>query len=177
VGTPKELENFIIKSDPIEKAYAARKDDFVIYEIKVRDFFAIGDALFIDSVYYFESAETLQFTLRCKNSALERITNGSDDPFRLTLNVFTEEAEEGKAAEAAEPSAMQSLNKAGDRYVYFVYSFGGVKIDYAKSKAELYIFFAEEENYPDTDYSADRFTLFDINTQKEKIPAKKFNWN
>jgi len=174
----------MIKTESAEKTYAALKEDFIIYKIKVRDFFAVGDAVFISDVYYLESAKSLQLTVRIKNNDIKQILGESvqKTPFKLFLSVFTKEGQDEKGAVCGnsariDPSDKNAFGNDESRYRYFVYSFENVEIDYANSTVELYIFPGDEENFPNEEYAMARFTIFDINMPKEKLPAKKFGWN
>ena len=190
-GMPNDLKNYIIKSDKIEKAYANLKADFKIYKIDVRNSFSMGDALFVDNVYYLESVENFQLTLRCKNSKLEQMFEDNPAyPFRYYLKVSSvnndlvsdsidstvdEETDYILDYVILQPMAENTFGKEG-RYRYFVLSFDDVQIAYAKTKVELYV----TRNKTDGNYEFDeddyvgRFTLFDINMPKSKIQAKKF---
>ena len=169
MGTPGELKNYIVKTGPVASAHAKYGDDLIIYRINIRNAFGLRDVLFLDDVYYLESAETLQLTLRVKNSGLALVY-----PFEFRLKVS------GAAPEdyiVLNPLAYSSFGVDTDRYSYFLASFDGVEIDYANSTVELYIFPRGEEYFPDEEYAIARFTIFDINMPKEKIPAKKFDWD
>lgn len=198
---PKELKNYIIESEKIEKAYTDLKEDFKIYRIDIRDSFSMGDALFVNNLYYLESVENLQITLRCKNSRFQDLLGSfnkanSIHPFKTYLKVSADiadiadgndkndETKESTESEdeisqdyiILEPVNESAFSKDTDRYRYFVYSFDSVQINYAKTKVELYVF----ENSPDSvalfdeeEYLA-RFTLFDVNMPKTRIQAKKF---
>ena len=199
-GTPKELDHYIIRSPKIEDAYKNLKNDFKIYEIEVRSAFAMGDAMFIEKVYYLESAENLQITVRCKNLKLAQLilselgtvgdqtrSNNPTSPLKMHLkhSVTADVGETDETEETLEDDTVQdyviletvnamTFGKSEDRYKYFVLSFDGVKIDYVKSTVRLYIFLADEENFPDEEAAIARFTIFDINTPKTKVQAKKF---
>jgi len=168
--TPGELKNYLIKTESVNSAYAKQKNELTIYKIDVRSAFALGDALYIESVYYIEAAENLQITLRLNNARLPELSGGT--PFRPLLSVGEAEDE----PEKTEHKDVYSIGKTADRYRYFVYSFEGVKIDYAKSIVELYIFFESEENYPDTEYAAAKFMIFNINMPKSKVKTKIFDF-
>lgn len=190
-GTPSELKNYIIKSDGIEKAYKASGNDFTIYKIDVRSPFTFGDAIYAESVLYLENAENMQFIIRCKNEAVNKLLDYYDNsdsklPFKFYLKVS--DTSTGTDAESEndgdsdwdyiilEPQGLVTFGKDTGRYKYFMTSFDGVKIDYANTKVELYmlmnsvrgeIIFSEEEAFA-------RFTIFDINMPKSKVAAKKF---
>ena len=83
IGTPKELENYIIITPAIEESYKNLKDKFTIYEIDLRNPFGWGDALFIAKLYYLENAENLQITLRCKTGRFEFLS----DPFWVVSSI------------------------------------------------------------------------------------------
>jgi len=173
-GLPGELKNYIIKSGGIEKAYAASteaKSEFKIYKFELRDPFALGDALYLESALYFENAENLQFTLRCKGSGLREM--GLDKPFaRFYLKVYPDFSEIDPEYIILRFNALESHPKG--RYEYLALSFDGVKIDYAKTKVEMYLLgdgAFEEFNENET---LARFTLFDVNMTKKKMAAKKF---
>jgi len=179
VGMPSEVKNRIIGNKEIERAHAELGDGFLMYKLEIRNPFGAGDAFFCDNAYYLESAKTLQLTLRCKTSRcgalLEPFEEGGR-PFAAYLKISGEESEE------VEETVLQSANEAKigknrDNYVYFVYSFEGVAIDYKNSKIEFCIF----DNEPGTmapfeegEYMA-RFTLFDVNMPKTKLKLKNFS--
>jgi hypothetical protein len=208
-GTPGELRNFIIQNQSVQRAYTEFKDDLVIYNISVRQPFAIGDNLFADNVYYIENAENLQIMLRCKNEryrdlpgSIFRVLLKVTDTTAAGLDIFdmydmydtrdTHESESGADPEETEQrKETEEINdgvillesvtehahgRETDRYRYFVYSFDGVKIDYANTRIELYVFLSDEENFPEIDYSIARFTVFDRNMQKRRAEAKNFNF-
>ena len=194
-GMPKDLKNYLVKSDKIEIAYNNLKDDFKIYKIDVRNAFSLGDALFVDNIYYLESVENFQLTLRCKNSKLELMFEDNPNyPFRYYLkvslvnndaqhpeniqNIENENTEEDNYIldyVILEPVGENTFGKEG-RYRYFILSFDDVKIAYAKTKVELYVARNKPDGNPefDEDDYVGRFTLFDINMPKNKIQAKKF---
>lgn len=216
-GTPGELQNYIIKSESVEKAYSEFKDELLIYKISMRNTFAVGDAFYIDSVYYIEDAENLQLTLRFKTNRSDRFgelypefSDSSEFPFKLYLKVsYTNtninagsetdiESEEEKQEETDEETFdltganwkydvfetgdEQAFGKVTDKYRYFVVSFDGVKIDYANTKVELYLFIDGLNNPGENDDFAKvagkalaQMTVFDINTPKSKVQAKKFD--
>jgi len=161
----------------------------------------MGDALFVDNIYYLESAENLQLTLRCKNSKIGLmyldhlgtvgIVDSADSemsPFKFYLKVSSVNTDaDAKIDETDENNTSpdyilletvneSSFGKDKDRYRYFVLSFDDVKIEYAKSKVELYVlkYSIDGETVFDENESVGRFTLFDINMPKTKIQAKKF---
>ena len=177
-GAPGELQNFIVKSESVQKAYSEFKDDLKIFKIDIRVPFAVGDSLFVNNVYYIEKAENLQLTLRLKNSRFQDLTG--DAPFKAILTVFTAEEEDedgviyGTTTVIMEPSGSQSFGKIADNYRYFVYSFDEVKIDYANTRIDMYIFYADDENFPNEDSALTRYTVFDSMTPKSKMQAKKF---
>lgn len=194
-GEPGELKNYIIKSDKIEKAYKELKENFKMYQIKIRDTFAMGDALFVDNIYYLESAENMQLTLRFKNSRLEEMFGYSPDGdnaissrpsfFRYYLKVSSVNPNAGDIESSnyildyviLETVNENSFGKDTDRYSYYVLSFDDVKIEYATTKVELYVVknnIVGETVFDEDDYSA-RFTLFDVNMPKTKVQAKKFD--
>ena len=193
-GTPGELKNYIIKSDSIQKTHNRLKDDFIIYKINIRDGFAVGDSFFVDNVYYLESAENFQLTLRGKttkiNQILELIPEIPDSayPFTFYLKVSATDTgsdlsdlsdinETGWEYVVLETAGEKAFGEDTDRYKYFVVSFDHVKIDYANTKVELYMFAKDsgpagefmfvEEN------ALARFTIFDINMRKSQVKAKK----
>jgi len=197
-ATPKELKNYLINSPKIEETYKNLKDDFMIYQIDVRIPFALGDALFIEKVYYLESAENFQIMMRCKNEKLARLKLSSlDESFKVWLKlstrkdtpetetsaeIFTETTENTTESGdwitdcVIEPTTIKTFGKSSDRYKYYVYSFDGVKIDNVKSKVEFYIF--DDDNSGEIIYDEEnalvRFTMFDINMSKKKVQMKKF---
>jgi len=202
-AAPKELKNYIIKNEKIERIYTDLKEDFRIYKIDARTPFALGDAMFLDNIYYLESAENLQMTLRCKNSRIEQINsdspgvvgryNSEETPLIYYLKVsgaendadiadIDEIDDTGEYEKTAgpdyillKPASQKTVGKNTDRYRYFVLSFDGVKIDYANTKVELYILRngGDGENMFDGDDYFARFTVFDVITPKSKIQAKK----
>lgn len=142
--------------------------------------------MFAENVYYLENAENLQLTLRYKNNALQGLleASGINDydsaaPFKFFLKV----SDTGTAEEASgwdymifEPVNGSSFGKDTERYSYLTVSFDGVKIDYANTKAELYLLLngGGGEVIFDENETVARFTLFDINMPKTKMAAKKF---
>ena len=198
-GAPDELKNYIITSDKIEKAHLtaiSAKDEFKIYKIDIRDSFAIGDAIFADNIYYLENAENLQLTLRCKNSRLQamfgyvpddEVTISLRPPFfkyYLKVSSVNPDADIDESSYIQDYVVLETVNesafgKDSDRYRYYVLSFDGVQIEYATTKVELFAFDSSSGIIPMFDENAylARFTLFDINMPKEKIPAKKFRFN
>ena len=203
-STPNELKNYLIKNDRIENAYLNLQDDFVIYKIDIRGAFSMGDAMFADSIYYLESAENFQLTLRCKNKdVMRRVKNYGEsfetsEIFKIYLKVSLVDVggggsgggedgdEEGDGGvydlySIIEPSDVKVFGKYDDRYKYFVMSFDNVIIeDYAKVKIELFICDTEtvtEMKTETEDYEnyVARFTLFDVNMPKSKTQMKKFN--
>ena len=75
-----------------------------------------------------------------------------------------------------EPVNVSAFGKDTGRYRYFTASFEDVKIDYAKTKVELFVLKNRSDFNGlalDDDHIA-RFTVFDVNMPKTKIPAKKF---
>ena len=193
-STPGELKNYIISSNKIERAYnisVDAKDEFKIYQIKLRSPFGLGDNLFINNVYYLENAENLQLTLRCKNSRFENLSGSFFKVYLKvtdTSGVFEIDVETGELNEAPENASkawhsviLETVNqdifgKNSNRYMYFVYSFDDVKINYADTKVELYVFDNSSGDITefDEDKALARFTLFDVNMPKLKINAKKF---
>ena len=205
-GTPKELKNYIAKSPEITEKYKSLKDDFKIYKIDVRTPFALGDALYIVSAYYLESSENLQVILRCKNEKFAQLILSSlgvagnidenhDNPtapfktwLKVSANVNINSDENETKEENKEPAPdyviieplklkENTFGKTGERYKYFIYSFGGVQIDYANSKVELYVFYDnhnQSEVIFDENEALTRFTVFDVNMPKTRIPAKDF---
>ena len=185
IGMPAEIKNYIIKSRPIERACDELGDDFAMYALEIRSAFGRGDALFADNVYYLESAENLQFTLRCKTNRFPEVFGGSEEgltrPFKTYLKISKTSGEEAAGeGEEGDYIVLEAEDEAGfgknkDSYVYFVYSFGGVSIDYEKSKLELYVFdnTSGSAGFDEDDYMA-RFTLFDVNMPKKKVPIKQF---
>jgi len=199
-ATPSELKNYIIKSDTIEKAYSesvSAKEEFKIYRLEMRNPFSLGDALFVLNPYYLENAENLQLTLRCKNSEVQNLIgsyNYDDDNtskfyyyLKITdttpINETKTESETSETEVKAipnyrfiEPVNSSSFGEAADRYKYFTVSFDGVKIDYANTKVEFYVFVSRYDGntvYDEANYLA-RFTIFDINMPKTKLNAKNF---
>ena len=186
-ATPDELKNYIIKSDKIEKSYQDLKDNFKIYDINIREPFAIDDAMFADNVYYLESVGNMQLTLRCKNSSFEDLEDLSG-AFKVYLKIYEIDVDSTVPIEEYVPpedyilletTDEKTFGKNTDRYTYFVYSFDGLKIDYAKTKVELYIFKnspGKIAEYKEKDSIA-RITLFDVNMPKKRVPAKKFGFS
>ena len=175
-GLPKELKNYIIKSDKIEKAYKNLKDDFKMYKIDIRGAFSMGDALFVDNVYYLESVENLQLTMRCKNSRIANINSDLNSLIPLFRYYLKVSLDVDTDYIMLEPVNQSAFGKETDRYRYFVLSFDDVKIEYAKTKVELYVFMNDSDDeaaFDEDDYKA-RFTLFDVNMPKTKLQAKKF---
>ena len=204
-GLPKELNNYIIQSPEIRAAYKNLKDDFKIYQIDVRGTFALGGALFIEKAYYLESAKNLQIILRCKNEKLARMilsdpgvvgehkdSNNPAAPLKTYLKLseiadinetdITDITEETDITDETtdyivlETAGAAAFGKSEDRYKYFVFSFDGVKIDYAGTKVEFYVFYDNnrDEVMFDENEAVARFTIFDINMPKSKLQAKKF---
>lgn len=186
IGAPKELENYIIKTPGIEESYKNLKDKFKIYEIDLRNPFGWGDALFIAKLYYLEDAENLQVTMRCKTGRFEFLSDSfwgasSIRPFAAYVKLSEMTADDKPEIDSARDNIIYSylsnmFGNYSDKYIYYVYSFDNVKIDYEKSKVELYIFTnspSEITRY-DEDKALARFTLFDANMTRTKLQAKKF---
>ena len=178
---PADLKNYIIGSPKIEQAYNVleKKDDFVIYTLDIRNAFARGDAFFADNVRYLESAETLQLTLRCKTSRFPDLFGAAENTnlaklFKVYLKISETSESPDADYEIMESAGEARSGKSSDSYVYFLYSFDEVKIDYAKSKIELYVFYNDPETSFDEDECLARFTLFDVNMPKTKEKMKKF---
>jgi len=201
-ATPDDLKDYIIKNEKISRAYKNLQDDFKMYKIDIENTnrsFALGDSLYVHNLYYLESAENLQMTIRGKNNRIEQMveyySSLSDAPFKFYIKVTTDTGSgDDETGETTEENGENTDNsgqdyiiletvdektsgKDTDRYRYFVLSFDGVKINYAKTKVELYLFMnntsREEAAFSEDNYIA-RFTLFDINTPKTKVQAKKF---
>jgi len=192
-GMPKELKNYIIKTEKIEQAYSNLKDDFKIYKIKIRDTFSMGDALFADNIYYFENAESLQVTVRLKNSRLRELFEDYGEDNSTAFFVFylkvsyvnpdinsTSELEETPYIldfDILDVTNQSVLGEPDDKYQYITMNFDDVKINYANTKVELYVFensALDEIVFDEDEYDA-RFTLFDINMPKTKLNVKKFD--
>ena len=170
-ATPGELKNHIIKSASVQRAHIETGGDLAIYQINVRNAFAIGDALYIDSVYYIEDAENLHITLRCKNNRIDRSTLG----YWLKVSYIDEnENEDEDLSNEVYADIAGYFPKDTKRYNYLVMSFDDVKIDYRNSKVELFVFRNTDGVLTEEDAIA-RFTIFDINMPKSKIQAKKFD--
>ena len=185
IAMPAELKNYIIESQEIERARDELGDGFVMYTLEIRSPFGRGDAFFADNVYYLESAGTLQCTLRCKTNRFPDVFGDPKEtalarPFKTYLKISEAPGEENQAAEEGQYELLEAEDEAGfgkngDSYVYFVYSFRGVKIDYEKSKLELYVFDDTSGTaFFDEDGCMARFTLFDVNMEKKKIQLKQF---
>ena len=183
-GTPNELKNYIIKTKRIDTAYSSLKEDFKIYKIDIRDAFSMGDALFAENIYYLENAESFQVTVRLKNSRLKELFKDyGDDKFMFYLKVSTvnpdidvSELQDGYILDyvflnAANESIFGSVD---DKYKYITLVFEDVKINYANTKVELYVFESNKVGEIDEKQHDVRFTLFDINMPKTKADAKKF---
>ena len=182
-NTPSELKNYLINSERIEKTYTQLKDDFKIYKIEVRNAFSNGDAFFVDSAYYLESAETLQAMLRCKTGRLRDVFdafsgNGSAAPLKVYLKLSEIGDDEAGAAIYVQPANESAFGKNKDAYRYFVYSFEDIKIDDAKTKIEMYVFenIPEAAEFDEEAYIA-RFTLLDVNMPKTKMKMNKFKFS
>ena len=178
-GMPAELKNYIAGNQKIEQAYAELKDDFVMYSLDIRNPFALGDAFFAENVYYLESAGNLQLTLRCKTSRLPYLFRSSEQavlarPFDAYLQISQTSESEDPGCFVFEPASEIKFGKNDDSYVYFVYSFDDVAIDYNKSKLEFYVFDSISGAFFDEDAYLARFTLFDVNMPKKKMQLKKF---
>jgi len=186
-GLPKELKNYIIKNPEIEETYNKLKDKFKIYKMDIRNPFGWGDALFIENVYYLENAENLQFTMRCKTNRFEYFSDSinSASSIRafgayLKVSEITGVDETSDAAQnyiVIEHNHSQQFGEFTDRYIYFVFNFDGVKIDFENSRVELYIFtnsFSDVAPF-DEDKALARFTIFDVTMSMTKMQAKKFN--
>ena len=204
-GTPAELKNYIVKNASVEKAYSEFKNDLAIYEIDIRIPFAIGDALFVDNIYYIEKAENLQLTLRFKTNRTDNIVHlhpefldSSEYPFKFCLKVSDTSTTTSEAADddsevdltgadwnyvILETVDEHTVGKVTDKYRYFVVSFDDVKINYANTKVELYMFANSPNRDGEFDFTEDekkvlaRFTVFDVNTPKSKVQAKKFGFD
>ena len=209
-ATPSQLKNYIIQSDTIKNVYSdsiSAKKDFLMYKFDQRDPFSLGDALFVENVYYLETAENLQLTMRSKNADVQGVFGSYDiasydynipNPFKFylkvtdTIPINETESETSNTSNTSstssadinsslnyviiEPVNSSSFGETADRYKYFTVSFDGVKIDYANTKVELYVFInkTEGETVFDENNTLARFTIFDINMPKTKLNAENF---
>jgi len=160
-GTPKELQNYIIKSPEINEAYMNLKNDLTIYQIKPMNPFAAGaafhdgDGISVDNVYYFEDVDNLQIIVRLKNNVIQPFISNSESPFRAELLVclydnvkwakmgipsYDDQEEITIKSEGCDVSAEEIFGKSTDRYQYIIYSFGGVNIDYLRTQVYLYLY-------------------------------------
>ena len=187
-GTPKELQNYLIKSPEINEAYMNLKNDLIIYQIKPMNPFAAGadfhdgDGISVDKIYYLEDVDNLQIIVRLKNGAIQ--------PFRAELQLCTydnvkwakmgipsydDQTEITITSEGYGASAEEIFGRNTDRYKYIIYSFDGVDIDYLRTQVYLYLYTHENALFG-------QFTVFDaitgdgITTPKKQIAAKKFNF-
>lgn len=188
-GDPQESGN-ILNTYAFESAYQNLGGDFLMYKIRVKDNFEIGDALCVLDVLYLESSHDLQLTLRGKKNRFEEICSVLDltsvnyaDLLKLYLRVTTkipadnsdEIPQETFVADIFEIS--ESYLFENERYEYIRVNFSDIYVDYAKTKLELFIFDKLREFSPedlDNSHYIARFTLFDINMPKEKVKADKF---
>ena len=189
MGIPTELKNYILASAKTEQAYAELKDDFLMYKFDILNAFGMGDAFHADSVYYLESVQNLQLTLRCKAGRFSDLFGSLPErdlirPFKAYLKISEISGDDESESDANPDVVLESIDEAkfgkfgknGDSYVYFVYSFDDVAVDYTKTKLELYVFdnTSETEALFDEDEYLARFTLFDVNMPKTKVQMKKF---
>jgi len=177
IGMPSELKNYILGSPEIEGARAELGEGFVMYGLDIRNAFGMGDAFYAANIYYLESAENLQLTLRCKTSRFRGLFDSPGEPGRPFAAYLKISGGEEGGEIVLQSAGEAKFGKNSDSYVYFVYSFDGVAIDYAKSRLDLYIF----DNEPgavapyDEDAYMTRFTLFDVNMPKTKLQLKNFS--
>jgi len=186
IGTPAALKNYIMQNEQIDAAYKELKENFVMYKLETRNPFSMGDAFFIDSAYYLESAKNLQLVIRCKTSRfgdfLELFSGDSSlSPFVVYLKISETSDDVGDTAKEEtvvieEAAKEESYGSYKDSYMYYIYSFDGVEMDYAKTRLELFVFdnsLDAKAPFDEEGYIA-RFTLFDVNTPKTKLQAAKF---
>ncbi|MCL2095875.1 MAG: hypothetical protein FWH10_03110 [Oscillospiraceae bacterium] len=176
---PGELKNYIIGSESVANAYIELGESLGVYKISVRNPFSGGDALFADNIYYIERAENLQLTLRFKTSRLDGGNLNVSTPFRAVLKVSGDDSDSEDLFGAVD---IKSFGRETARYRYFVYAFDNIKIDYANTKIELYIYLESDidtDRNPDEIYGeispVGRFTLFDVNMPKSEVRVKDLN--
>lgn len=170
-------------------------ENLVAYKISSRSSFGGGDMLYLSDVVYIESASQLQFTVRFKRSRVavlykEFYTSQISD-FKAVLKHTLNEAET-----VIQPARTTVYNytdentkkpQAYEDYFYIRYVFNGITLDYAKSQLYLDMHLTTEYNGPDKteEMSAepiemnliDTFTVFDVQTSKEKVSLTKFKFN
>lgn len=187
INDPKDSK-LILADDKIESDIKNLGSDFTMYTIDIRDSFDLEDAFFVNNVVYLESSQNLQLTLRCKKNRFADILTGLksmhnvqyDKPdyaalLKLYLKVTTKSADGGDDAVDIK-EVYQDHNFETDKYEYIRLSFSGVKIDYVKTKLQLYLFATDANG--SAEFSEDdaiaQFTLFDINMPKAKANIKNF---
>ena len=190
-GDPKEYSPLLI-SEKTGTDIENLGDSYIIYNIDLRSPFAIGDALFVRDVVYLESSENFQLTLRCKKNRFDPILenlelteyNDCNGLLKLYLKITTRQEPTGDTgtAETTEDGTetiivesnknLHGVIKSNSNYEYIRTDFDGVKIDYNKSKVQLYVFPANIE-YNEDEYLV-KITLFDVNMSKSKTKIKNF---
>ncbi|MCL2099007.1 MAG: hypothetical protein FWH24_01040 [Oscillospiraceae bacterium] len=188
-GDPPE-SRLIINTQSLESAYRNLGDDFIMYEINVRNPFALGDTFYTADILYLESSGDLQLSFRGKKNKLEELRshlNVSEGNYADLLSLYIRAetripadaddkiGEETVLTEIFEVSA-RYLFETG-RYEYIRVNFSGIEIDYRRTKLELFAFgqadVYELGDWDIADYLA-RLTLLDINMPREKVKIGKF---
>lgn len=184
---------FILNTDTIESVYNNLGENFLVYEIRIRNPFTLGDTFRVLDAVYLESSRDFQLTLRSKKNRLEEVldfleirniltaanrlnTERFVDLLRLYLRastrVFTYTngiREETLVTELFEISASYWFEN--NRYEYIRVNFSGVVLDYVNTRLELFVF--DNQREIDTGYleNADylgRVTIFDIRMPKQR---------
>jgi len=185
---PGELKNYIIPNEKIKASYAELENDFKIHQLQIRDVFTLGDALFASNVYYLESADNLQLTIRCKNSSLnelnERYNTDIEKPFGYYLKIYNDFTNNQNDYIIITASNEEMFGKPSDRYSYIIVNFDGVEIDVdsADIKVELYLTLnkitepgAEDNIILDEPDDIARFNLLDRTISLKKLRARDFD--
>ena len=184
INDPKDSK-LILTDSGIESDIESLGDNYTAYKIDIRDSFDLDDAFFVNNVVYLESSQNLQLTLRCKKNRFSDILSALNEDkqvkrnyaalLKVYLKVMTK-ASDGGDDTADIKEVYQNYNFDTANYEYLRLSFSGVKIDYVKSKLQLYLFATDADGaaeFSEDDYIA-QFTLFDINMPKAKVNIKNF---
>ena len=213
---PSESKILLFDDNSISAYYAVGEDDFVLYNIKIRDNFGDGDAFFVSNIIYLESSEQLQFTMRYKKNRLDSYNsvyemqdykqftgNFMSKGYLLAIFDFTLQISAVGPDLSDSDAGVFIINQdyytyqfETNNYYYHRVNFNNIKIDYKKTKLELFVtlgggdadvqklilagaFVTSGVNktniakIAEGDYFT-RFTLFDVNTPKEKVKLNKF---
>jgi len=188
-GDPPE-SRMIMNTYNFETAYHNLGNDFVMYKINVRSPFAINDTFCVVDAFYLESSRDLQLSFRGKKNRFEElraILNISSENYadliklylRVTTSVITdipgEVQEETLVTEIFEISARYLFEN--DRYEYIRVNFSDIKVDYRRTRLELFAFDKLREYDLDDLNNAEflaRITIFDIHMPKERARVERF---